>query len=99
MSTLIHKIAISVKTTNVARATCSLFFEKFKKTHFIVLKNVKLIADMDNVEIYKHAKFQLEIPYKFQNVKIYQILSFLWSLEYKEFRIETLHLNIVRVWN
>jgi hypothetical protein len=29
---------------------------------------------------------------KFQNIKICQTLSFLWSLEYKEYEVETLHI-------
>jgi hypothetical protein len=40
----------STKTTNVARATYSLIFEKFKKTHFKFPKNLKLISGMNNVE-------------------------------------------------
>jgi hypothetical protein len=65
---------------------------------------------MDKVEIYKRAKFQLNIHYNvaykkikkltyvivnsvnFYNLKICKILSILWSLEYKVFRIETLHI-------
>jgi hypothetical protein len=38
---------------------------------------------MYNVEIYKRAKFQLKIRYNVGCAKIYQILSILWSLEYK----------------
>jgi hypothetical protein len=38
--------------------------------HFKVSKNLKLIPDMDNVEIYKHVKFQLEIPYNIGCAKI-----------------------------
>jgi hypothetical protein len=58
------------KTINVARATYNLFFEKFKKHILKFSKNLKLIPDMDNVEIYKHAKFQLEIPYNIGCAKI-----------------------------
>jgi hypothetical protein len=41
---------------------CSSFFEILKNHILKFSKNMKLIPDMDNVEIYKLAKFQLEIP-------------------------------------
>jgi hypothetical protein len=47
---------------NVARATYGLFFEKIKTGILKFPKNLKLNLDMDNVEIYKRAKFQLKIP-------------------------------------
>jgi hypothetical protein len=57
----IIKIGNTSKTTNVARATCTPFLIKFKNDNFKFLKNLKLNLDMDNVEIYKRAKFQLKI--------------------------------------
>jgi hypothetical protein len=54
--------------TNIARATCSLFFLK----KYIILKfqkYLKLNMDMDNVEIYKRVIFQLEIPYNVGGAK------------------------------
>jgi hypothetical protein len=58
------------KTANVARATCSSFFEKFKKCILKFSKNLKLILHMGNDEIYKRAKFQLKIPYNIGCAKI-----------------------------
>jgi hypothetical protein len=62
--------------TNVARATCSLFFEKFENSILKFFKNWNLILVVDNVVIYYHANFQVEIPYilscaKMTNYDIY----------------------------
>jgi hypothetical protein len=51
------------KTINVARATYSLFFKKFKNNIFKFKKKLKLNVNMYNVEIYKRAKIQLKIRY------------------------------------
>jgi hypothetical protein len=59
-----------MKTTNVARATGSSFFKKFRKHILKFSKNLKLITNMDNVKICKRAKFQLEIPYNIGYAKI-----------------------------
>jgi hypothetical protein len=58
------------KTTNVPPATCSSFFAKFKNGILKFQKNLKLNLDTNNVEIYKRAKFQLEVPYNMGFAKI-----------------------------
>jgi hypothetical protein len=45
------------KTTNVARATCSSFLEKFENTILKFQKNLKLNIQVDNVVIYNRANF------------------------------------------
>jgi hypothetical protein len=47
------------KITNVARATCSSFFEKFETTIFEVSKNLRLNLQVDNVVIYNRANFEV----------------------------------------
>jgi hypothetical protein len=51
-------------------STCSSFFKKFKNSIFKFQKNLKLNVDIYNVEIYKHAKFQLKIRYDVGCAKI-----------------------------
>jgi hypothetical protein len=58
------------ETTNLARVTYSSFFENFENSILKFPKILKLNLDMDNVEIYKCAKFQLEIPYSVGCAKI-----------------------------
>jgi hypothetical protein len=54
----------SPEITNVAKVICtSLFLQKFKNCILKFQKILKLNLDMDNIEIYKHAKFQLYISY------------------------------------
>jgi hypothetical protein len=90
---------VKAEPTNVARAKYR--FKKKSKTVFKVLKILKLNLYMDNVEIYRCANFNSKYltgyakiiksdtcnseQYIFKTL-IFQILLFLWSLEYKVFK-------------
>jgi hypothetical protein len=94
---------VATKTTDLAWATCSLFFENNNKKFKV--KKLKLNLHVDNIVIYMQnfksnylifwavQKWQNLISIvvngaDFQNLKIYQILLFLCSPEYKISRVQ-----------
>jgi hypothetical protein len=85
---------MTAKTTNVARATCSSFLEKFENTILKFQKTLKLNIQVENVVIYNRANFQVKIPYslsctKMTNSEIYnsEQCRFLKSHNLSEFVI------------
>jgi hypothetical protein len=64
------KCATGTTTTNVARAICSSFFEKFKNTILKFQKNLKLNLQVDNVVIYNRANFKVKISYSLSCAKM-----------------------------
>jgi hypothetical protein len=63
-------LCIFAKTTYVARATCSLFLEKFENTILKFQKNLKLNIQVDNLVIYNRENFQVKIPYSLSCAKM-----------------------------